>query len=95
VPVHGAADEERPHLRDELGGLARRTHRLHHVAQRIELLADEPDHELVVVGVETVAREPHVVSEIGPGVAFPDRTVLAQDAALLAWLEPGERAVPA
>src|SRR5262245_58284918 len=58
----------------------------------MQCLADEADHELVVLGVEPVTREAHVVREIGRGVRFSDRAVLAQDPALFARFEPREGA---
>src|SRR5829696_1090730 len=80
------ADEERTELLDELGGLPRLSHGLYDVRKRVKVLADESDHEVVVVRVEAVTREPHVVREILRAVGSADRAVLAQDAPLLAGL---------
>src|SRR5689334_21950867 len=62
--LHHVTDEERSHLDDELGRLTRLSHRLDDVRQRMQRLADETDDELVVFGVEPMAREPDVVSEV-------------------------------
>src|ERR1700742_3250197 len=82
-PMEHVAHEERPHLHDELGGLPRAAHGLDHVGERVQLLADEPDDELVVVRVEPVAREADVVGQVGRAVGLPDLRVLAHDASLL------------
>src|SRR4051794_26724840 len=52
--VDGVTDEEGSHLYDELRGLTCSAHGLHDVRQRMKLLADESDHELVVVRIEPV-----------------------------------------
>src|SRR5450432_819912 len=87
-----AAHEKWPHLRDELGRLPRAAHGLHHVRQRVEIFADQADHELVVIGVEPMASEAHVVGEILRAVGFADARVLTHDAAALARLDALERA---
>ena len=51
--------------------------------QRLELLADQADQEVIVVGVEAVTGEPDVMGEVGVTVGATDRAVLAQDGALL------------
>src|SRR5262245_10683964 len=61
---HRATHEERPHFLHVLGGLARGAHRLHHVRQRKQFLADQTDHEVIVVLIEPVTGEAHIVSEI-------------------------------
>src|SRR4051812_3759820 len=76
------ADEERPHLRDELARLSRLPHRLNEMRERMQLLADEADHELVVAGVDPVAREANVVRELLLAVGHAEGGVLAKDMAL-------------
>src|SRR5512132_4640233 len=61
APVGHVPDEEGPHLGDELRRLPRLAHRLHEVAERVQILADEADDELVVLGVDAMARESNVV----------------------------------
>ncbi len=61
----------------------------------MQVLADQPDDELVVVGVEPVAGEADVVCQSGFAVGSADDRVLAQDAALLAGLELLEGSAPA
>src|SRR5437868_238265 len=87
-----APDEERAELLDELGRLAGFSHRLHDVRERVQVFADEADHEVVVVLVEPVTGEPHVVSEILRAVSASDGPVLAQDAPLFARVELREGA---
>ena len=58
-------DEEGPHLGDELARLAGLAHRLDEVGERVQGRADEADDELVVRGVEAVAREADVVAQLG------------------------------
>src|SRR5882724_3715205 len=91
-PMHGVPDEEGTHLHDELRRLPGAAHGLHDVRQGMKLLPDEPDDELVVVGVEAMAREADVVSEVRRAVRFADLRVLAQDPALFLRLQPLEGA---
>ena len=60
----------------------------------MQLFADETDDELVVLGVEAMAREPHVMREIALAVGAPDDRVLAKDRCLVSALELRERAAP-
>src|SRR5205823_12515310 len=77
----GVADEERSERSEVLGGLRRLAHGLHEMGQRVQLAADEADDEVVVVDVEAVAGEAHVVGEVGVAVGPPEHAVLADDAA--------------
>src|SRR5215217_7949441 len=56
-----AADEERSQPFQVQRGLLRLPHRLDQRRERIQILADQADDEVVVVLVETVAREADVV----------------------------------
>src|SRR5205823_4012266 len=67
--------------------LPRLPHRLHDVRERMKIFADEPDDEVVVGGIEAVAREADVVGEVFGAVRAADDRVLAEDRCLLAWLE--------
>src|SRR5688572_27532018 len=80
-------DEERSHLHDELRGLTRSAHGLDHVRQRMQLTADQADHELVVVGVQAMAREPNVVGQIRFAIRLADGGVLLQNRDLFRTLE--------
>src|SRR5258708_16810609 len=86
------ADEEGPHLDDVLARLPRLSHRLNDVRERVEVFSYEPDDEIVVVRVEAVRHEPHVVREVFCPIGATDDRVLAEDRSLLAWLELRERA---
>src|SRR5262249_9817478 len=59
----GAADEERAHLLHVLRGLAGAAHGLDAGGQRMELAAEQADHEVVVVAVEPEAGEPNVLDQ--------------------------------
>src|SRR5207237_3078621 len=77
------ADEEGPERLEILRRLRRRPHALHDVRERMKVLADETDHEVVVAHVEAVAREADVVHEIRLAVGAADDAVLADDRPLL------------
>lgn len=87
-----AADEEGAHLGDELGRLARLAHRLDQVRQRVQLAAHQPDDELVVGGVEAVARQTDVVGQLLLPVGHAQGGVLAHDGGLLLVVEAVEGA---
>src|SRR5688572_32654450 len=92
--MNRATHEEWSHLPDVLGRLTGAAHRLNHVRQWMQFLADQTDHELVVVGVEAMAGEADVVGEIGVSITLSDHRVFAQDRALLTTFELLERADP-
>ena len=48
----------------------------------MELASDQADHEVVVVRVDAMAREPDVVREILLAVRTADRAVLTEDGAM-------------
>src|SRR5262249_52356075 len=77
-----------------LRGLDRLAHRLHEVRQRMQLAADQADDEVVVVDIEAVAGQPHVVGEVGVAVRAAEDGVLAADLSLLLGRQPAERAGP-
>src|SRR4051812_30086941 len=83
VRAEHVPDEERAHLLDELARLARLAHRLDEMRERVEILAHEADHELVVLGVDAVTRETDVGRELLLSVGDAERCVLAHDVALL------------
>ena len=60
----------------------------------MQLVPEQPDHEVVVVLVEPVAGEPDVVAEPGPAERPPDAGVLHQDHILLVARQPFERTRP-
>src|ERR1700694_327488 len=60
---HRPANEERTHLLDVLRGLRGLAHGLHACRERIESGPHQPDHEIVVVLVQTETREADVLSE--------------------------------
>jgi len=64
-------------------GLLRLPHRLHDRRERIQILADEADDEVVVVFVEAVARQADVVRVVARAERHADRAVLGEDDALL------------
>ena len=70
--VENAADEERSHPRDELGGLAGWPHVLDQLGQRVEPGAYEPEDELVVIAIEPVAFEPDVARRRAPKLRSGD-----------------------
>ena len=78
-----AADEERAEPVEVERGLLRLAHRLDDGGEREQLLADQPDDEVVVVAVEPVAGEPDVVRVIGGAERHADRAVLGENRALL------------
>ena len=55
---HDAPHEERPQPLEVKRGLARSSHPLHAGGEREELRPEQPDHEVVVMLVEAMAREP-------------------------------------
>src|SRR5439155_10287981 len=89
------ADEERPEALDVLRGLRRLAHGLDEVRERMQIAADEPDDEVVVVSVEPVAGETDVVGEVGVAIGAAEGRVLPEDRALLRRREPRECADPA
>src|SRR5690242_10944813 len=62
--------------------------------ERMQVATDEADHELVVAGVDAMAREPDVVRQLLLPVRDTERSMLAQDVALLDRLLFGERSLP-
>src|SRR5262249_29316052 len=56
--------------------------------------ADQADDEVVVVDIEAVAGQPHVVGEVGVAVRAAEDGVLADDLSLLLGRQPAERAGP-
>ena len=91
MPADRASDEERSHLLDVLRGLHRATHRLHDMRERMKLRTDQSNQKLVVIGVEAVTGEPHVVREVLFAVRPSNGGMLTKDAALLSPLELLER----
>jgi hypothetical protein len=87
--------EERAQRLDVLRRLDRLAHGLHEMGERVELPADEPDDEVVVVDVEAVAGEADVVGEVGIAIAPPQHAVFPDDRALLLGTQPREGAGPA
>ncbi len=77
------AHEEGPEARQVLRRLGGAAHRLHEVGERVQVPADEADHEVVVVGVEAVAGETDVVAETCAAEGHPDAAVLHEDRVLL------------
>src|SRR5260370_35529318 len=78
----------------EMGWLARFAHCLHQMRQGSEFAPDEPNDELVVAGVEAMACEPNVVSELLRAVGHSNLRVLPQDLRLLVRLEAREGSAP-
>ena len=66
------ADEERPERLEYCEVCTVLRMRLDEVRERVQLLAHEADHEVVVVDVEAVAREADVVGEVGVAVGAAD-----------------------
>src|SRR5882757_4388848 len=58
---HSPADEERPHLLHIERCLLRLAHRFDAFGKRIQILPNQADHEVVVVGIEPVTGQPDVV----------------------------------
>src|SRR4029079_7258984 len=87
-------DEERPESLEVERRLFRLPHALHDDRQRMELRAEEPDDEVVVVAVEAVAREPDVEAETRAAECHSDATVLHEDRVLLPARELLERTRP-
>src|SRR6185295_19927277 len=81
------ADEEWPHLHDVLRRLTRAPHRLHHVRERMQLFTTQAYHEFIVILIQTMTGEAHVVGQVLGSVSLADLGVLAQDAALFLVLE--------
>src|SRR5882724_12798550 len=71
------------HLLDVLRSLPRSPHGLHARRKRIQLLADQADHEVIIVLVQTEAGEPDIGREAGLAECVADLAVLAQDGRLL------------
>ena len=88
------ADKERPQplqVQRRLLGLA---HALHDRRQRVQLRPQQPDHEVVVVLVQPVARQPDVRAVARPAIGVADAAVLHQDRALLRRRQLLERPRP-
>ena len=79
----GAADEERTEAFEVERRLLRLPHRLHERRQRIQVLPDQADDEVVVALVEAVAGQADVVRVVAGAVRHADRAVLGEDDALL------------
>src|SRR5262245_2916001 len=60
--------------------------------ERVQLLADQADHEFIVVSVEPVTSQAYVVRQICLAVGTTDAAVLAHDRAAFARIEALERA---
>ena len=75
--------------------LLRLAHRLHDGRKWKEIFADQTDDEVVVVRIEAVASQAHVVRVIGGAERLADGTVFGKDGALLIRRKLFERAVPA
>ena len=88
----GPADEERAQAIEVERGLLRLAHGLDDRRQREQLLADEADHEVVVVAVEAMAGEADIVRQIGGAEGHADGAVLGEDGALLFGRELRETA---
>src|SRR4051794_20706741 len=72
--------------------LLRAPHSLDDRGEREQLLADEPDDEVVVVAIEPMTGEPDVVGVIGGAERHPDLPVLGENRALLFRRQLGEGA---
>src|SRR5579859_5992679 len=79
---HRPANEERAHLLDVLRGLRRFAHGLHARRERVELRADQPNHEIVVVFVQAETRQAHILREARRPECMSDGPVLAQNRTL-------------
>src|SRR5262249_59916091 len=77
------ADEERPERLDVLRRLHGLPHRLDEMREWMEVAADQPDHEIVVVDVQPLAGETNVVGEVGVAISAPEHAVLTDDGSLL------------
>src|SRR5687768_15431344 len=80
---YGASDEERSHPIDVERSLLSLAHRLHDGGEGVERLADQPDHEVVVVAIEAEARQANVVHVIRGAEPHADLAVLGEHGALL------------
>src|SRR5262245_56530448 len=89
------ADEERPHCLNVFSRLASLSHGLHDVGKGVKLSTYQTDHELVVMGVETVAGEADVVGQVSFSVSLANHAVLSQNRSLLLMWELGEGSGPA
>src|SRR6185503_4333926 len=79
----GTPYEERSQAVEVLRGLLGLAHLLHDGRQRVQVRAQEADDEVVVVLVEAVAGEAHVVGVAACAVTLRERAVLGEDAALV------------
>ena len=78
-----STDEERTEPLEIQRRLLRFPHHLDDRGERIEILSDQPDDEVVVVLVEAVAREPDIVRVVGHAERHPDGAVFRENDALL------------
>src|SRR4029079_15320298 len=82
--------EERPQALEVERGLLRLAHALDDDREWVQLRAEQPDDEVVVVAVEAMAGEADVVAEPRAPEGHPDAAVFHQDRVLLSlgeWLE--------
>src|SRR3954465_3180770 len=91
----GPADEERTQTVEIERSLLRLAHRLDDGGEREEILTDEPDDEVVVVTVESVAGKADVVDIVRSTEGHADRAVLGEDRPLLVGGQLREPAAPA
>src|SRR5262245_63534660 len=91
----GSSDKKWPEALEIQRRLLRPAHRLHDRRQRIEILPEQADDEVVVVLVEAVAREADVVGIVADAERHADCAMLGEDDALLLGGQLGELAAPA
>src|SRR6476661_3689586 len=80
------------HLLDVLRSLPRSPHGLHARRKRIQLSADQADHEVIIVLVQAEAGETNVGRETGLAERMADFAVLAQDGRLFLGCQRVKRA---
>src|SRR4051812_39928689 len=91
VLPYGPPDEEGPEAIEMERGLLRLPHPLDDHREWMQLSSEQADHEVVVVLVEAVAGQAHVVAEPGAAECAPDARVLHEDHALLLARQSLER----
>src|SRR5436190_7544970 len=88
-------DEKRSEPFEVQRRLLRGPHHLYDRRERVEILPDEADDEVVVVLVEAVARQPDVVRVVAGAERHADGAVLGENDALLLGRQLRELAAPA
>src|SRR5262245_3301456 len=90
-----AADEKRPESIEVERRLLCLPHHLNDCGQRIQILSDQADDEVVVVAIESVTRETDIVDVIRRTELHPDLAVLGQNRPLLLRRQLRERSAAA